>query len=111
MTLGKRLREVRDADGLSQTEFGAVGGVKKFAQIKFEQDKQVPGGKYLLLLHEAGYDVGYILTGVHTTRTPDEVALLDNYRAACAEQQVQLLDASRALAISAIAADKKISKR
>ena len=111
MTLGKRLREVREAVGLTQTEFGAVGDVKKFAQIKFEQDKQVPGGKYLLLLHDAGYDVAYILTGVRAASTPAEAALLDNYRAACSEQQVQLLDASRALANSAITTDKKISKR
>lgn len=101
MSLGKRLREVREAADLSQTAFGAIGDVKKFAQIKFEQDKQVPGGKYLLLLHEAGYDVAYILTGVRNMRTPDEDALLDNYRAACVEQQARLLDASRAIAAGA----------
>ena len=106
MSLGKRLREVREAADLNQTDFGAIGDVKKFAQIKFEQDKQVPGGKYLLLLHEAGYDVAYILTGVRNTRTPDEDALLDNYRAACVEQQARLLEVS-----SALAAGEKDSSR
>lgn len=88
---------MREAADLSQTDFGAIGDVKKFAQIKFEQDKQVPGGKYLLLLHEAGYDVAYILTGVPGALRSDEAALLENYRAACLEQQGQLLEASKAL--------------
>ena len=101
---------MREAADLNQTDFGAIGDVKKFAQIKFEQDKQVPGGKYLLLLHEAGYDVGYILTGVRAAYTPEEEALLNNYRASCAEQQAQLLDASRALASAANANGKAVLK-
>ena len=109
MSLGKRLREVREAADLTQTAFGAIGDVKKFAQIKFEQEKQVPGGKYLLLLHEAGYDVAYILTGVRSDLSREEMVLLDNYRAACEQQQAQLLQASRALAANATTKKSKSS--
>jgi transcriptional regulator with XRE-family HTH domain len=62
-TMGSRLREVRQHSGLSQAEFGAIGGVKKRAQINYENDARQPDGKYLDALALAGYDISYIITG------------------------------------------------
>lgn len=77
-----RLREIRLAMKLNQTEFGALGGVKKRAQIYFEQGVNEPGAPYWQALSKAGVDVLYILTGVRAALSAEEAALLDNYRAA-----------------------------
>lgn len=82
MNVGERLREARGAMGLSQTEFAAIGGVGKFAQIRFEKNENMPGGAYLLGLHAAGIDTHYILTGLHGAMTTEEDALLVCYRRA-----------------------------
>lgn len=68
----ERLREERERLGLNQTEFGALGGVRKQAQIKYEKGARKPDAKYLEGIAAAGVDVGYILTG-------DRAALRDAY--------------------------------
>lgn len=60
-----RLKEERVRLGLNQADFGALGGVKKDAQLKYENGKRVPDSLYLSQLGEAGVDVLYVLTGVH----------------------------------------------
>lgn len=63
-TPSERLREERKRLGLSQEAFGALGGVKKLAQIKYEQGKRKPDAQYFEGIAAAGADVAYILTGV-----------------------------------------------
>lgn len=85
--MGNRLREARKAKKLSQTEFGLIGGVGKFAQIRFEQGVNLPGGEYWLGLAAAGIDVAYILTGFAAARDHAESELLQRFRAASVDVQ------------------------
>lgn len=68
-SIGARLREERERLGLSQTEVAnrasemGVSGATRQSQSKYEAGKQQPGVLYLVALGEAGFDVGYILTG------------------------------------------------
>lgn len=82
LNVGERLREARSNAGLSQIEMAALGGVGRSAQIRFEQDENLPGGAYWLGLHAAGIDTHYILTGLHGALTAEEDALLLRYRTA-----------------------------
>ncbi len=63
VSLGARLREERDARGLSQEAFGAIGGVTKKSQINYEKNERSPDAAYLTAIAAAGVDVLYILTG------------------------------------------------
>ncbi len=58
-----RLRLERLRLELNQTEFAAYGGVRKQAQILYEQGRRKPDTSYLLGIALAGADVTYILTG------------------------------------------------
>ena len=99
VTIGKRLKEARIAARYrSQGDLADAIGIKRESQNRFESGRQTPGGEYFSRIADAGLDVLYVITGVSTTLSTEEAALLNNYRAACAEQQAQLLDASRALA-------------
>lgn len=81
-TQGVRLREERERLGLNQTDFAAIGGLKKLAQISYEQDKRSPDGVYFAAIAAIGADVQYIITGQRSGAVlpPREAALLDNYR-------------------------------
>lgn len=63
MSIGKRLRAERVYAGLNQTEFGALGGVKKLAQVHYENDERSPDAIYLSQLDRKGIDILYVLTG------------------------------------------------
>jgi transcriptional regulator with XRE-family HTH domain len=63
MSTHERLREERERLGLSQTEFGQIGGVKKVAQINYEKGVRQPDAAYLAAIAAAGVDVLYVLTG------------------------------------------------
>lgn len=83
--LGERLREERKRLGLSQADFGALGGVKANAQGKYEADERSPDAAYLSGLSAAGVDVLYLLTGQRTPVTADGLAedeseVLNHYR-------------------------------
>lgn len=98
MTLGTRLKEAREALGLSQAGLAEKCGISLRAQLNFEKDRNLPGSAYLLALAELGVDVGYILLGTVCAQSPEEAALLDNYRHSSAGNQQRLLDTSRVLA-------------
>lgn len=66
MSRGLRIREERERLGLTQDEFGALGGVKRLAQSNYESGKREPPTPYLDLLREHGVDVAYIETGIRT---------------------------------------------
>jgi phage repressor protein C with HTH and peptisase S24 domain len=51
---------------LSQAVFGAAGGVKREAQVRYESGERCPDGNYFAGVAHTGADVGYILTGVRT---------------------------------------------
>jgi len=82
--IGERLREERTRLGLSQTALGAIGGVLKQAQIKYEKGERMPDAAYLEAAAKMGADVQYIITGQRSTAalSIDEEELLTRFRAA-----------------------------
>ncbi len=58
-----RLTEERIRLGLNQTDFGALGGVKKQAQFNYEKGERTPDAAYLASISKAGVDVLYVITG------------------------------------------------
>lgn len=70
MNTCERLRQERERLGLSQTEFGQLGGVKKLAQINYEKGQRQPDAAYLAGIAAAGADVLYILTGQRSGGAP-----------------------------------------
>ncbi|ELC1915484.1 helix-turn-helix transcriptional regulator [Salmonella enterica] len=104
--IGARLREERERVGLSQPEMGEVGGVTKLTQLNYEKGERMPDAAYLSVLHEnLGIDVSYILTGQRTpkpegliTESPEEKALLENYRAMDKAAQLNMQAVSSAFA-------------
>lgn len=106
--LGKRVLQIRGAAGLNQREFAARLGTSSGYISSVESGKTMPGGDFLLRLHqEFGTDVTWLLTGRNAsgsvptpTLAPDEAALLDNYRHSPKDQQDILKATSAAFAKS-----------
>lgn len=84
LSIGDRLREERERLGYSQSAIGAVGGVKKLAQLKYEQGERFPGADYLAAVAKIGVDTLYIITGERSidALTAVERELLENFRSA-----------------------------
>ena len=83
MSLGGRLRKVREEMGLSQAEFAEIAGVLRTSQGFYEREKRTPDTAYLERIAAAGVDVVYILTGFRAQApilSPVEADLLDNFR-------------------------------
>lgn len=83
-TIGKRLRSERERIGLTQTAFGAIGGVKKQAQLKYENDTSSPSANYLAEVAKVGVDVQFVLLGVNSNQpiNQEEQELLSAFRSA-----------------------------
>ena len=89
--LGLRLREERERLGLSQAEFGAIGGVRKLTQMHYERGRRSPSAEYLHRLQGRGVDSAYVLFGLRGTtalsehgQVHDPVADCDCHRCALA---------------------------
>lgn len=96
--IGARLREVREALELSQTEFAQIAetagvpGATRQSQAKYEKGLAMPGAAYLAAIAAAGADVLYILTGQRAggvkpapTLTAEEETMLGYFRDASKE--------------------------
>lgn len=83
-SIGDRIREERDRLGFNQTAFGAIGGVRKQAQLKYEKGERFPGADYLAAIAKVGADIQYVVTGERSALTleQDEQELLGLFRAA-----------------------------
>ncbi len=53
LTFGMKLKQLREAKGLSQDKLGEVSGVKARAIRTYEQEQRVPSAEYLFMLSEA----------------------------------------------------------
>lgn len=86
-SIGERLREERDRLGFNQVAFGAIGGVQKLAQLKYEKGDRIPDAAYLEAIAKINADIQYIVTGVRSSAalSPDEADLLERFRAASLE--------------------------
>lgn len=98
--LPRRLREERERLGLSQSAFGALGGVSKGSQIAYEQGRAQPGAAYLERLASGGVDVRYVLTGSRAPAPDDATqdAWLSVYRRLDAEQRDVILNVAEQMA-------------
>lgn len=74
--IGTRLRDERIRLGLSQTEFGNYGGVRKNTQSKYESNERAPDALYLANVAKHGVDVQYVITGVKKAEADEDVAEL-----------------------------------
>ncbi len=90
--LGSRLKEERKRLGLSQQEFGSIGGVEANAQGKYESGERIPRSDYLAAIGKKGVDVLYVLFGKHTPLAVDslndeERTIINHYRALSEEDR------------------------
>ena len=84
--LGSRLKEERKRLGLSQQDFGSIGGVEANAQGKYESGERIPRSDYLAALGKKGIDIMYVLSGERTPIATDtlneaERAVITHFRA------------------------------
>lgn len=89
-TKGNRLREEREKLGISQEELGAIGGVSRGAQGRYEGDERAPDWIYMERLAQHGVDVLYVITGQRIQAaaallTAEESTMVETYRRAAAE--------------------------
>ncbi|WP_371133368.1 helix-turn-helix domain-containing protein [Pseudomonas sp.] len=63
MNLGARLKAERERLGLNQTDFAAVAGASKHAQINWEKGAAAPNATALDAWEKLGLDVLYVVTG------------------------------------------------
>ena len=92
-----RLREEREALGLSQQALAERCGITARSQRNYESGERLPDAGYLAAIAAAGADVLYILTGQRTggasapppprAVTEGDRILLDNFHAAPAQVQ------------------------
>lgn len=61
---GQRLKEERERLGMSQTQFGEIGGVARLAQRQYESEATSPTIRYMTAIVEAGVDANYVLFGI-----------------------------------------------
>lgn len=85
MTIGQRLREEREALGLSQPKFAALAGTTKQTLFSWESDRTAPSAAQLAAFAQAGVDVFYVLSGTRqpqpeTSLSDQEKSLIDLYR-------------------------------
>ncbi|WP_341523932.1 helix-turn-helix transcriptional regulator [Pseudomonas sp. G.S.17] len=85
MTLANRLRSEREAQGLSQREVATMGNIQANAQGHYENGQRSPRADYLSLIHAAGFDVQYIITGVrrsvgNTMLSDHEYVVIKSFR-------------------------------
>ena len=90
--ISDRLREQREALGLSQQALAEKCNISARSQRNYESGERLPDAGYLAALAAAGADVLYILTGQHTggvkpapTLTAEEETLLSYFRDASKE--------------------------
>lgn len=92
-TFGERLKYERNRLGLSQEAFAAIGGVKKLAQISYEQGKTVPDINFIKAVSGIGVDAMYVIFGTPTPAmlSHDEHELLQQYRRLDVKNKTRLL--------------------
>lgn len=80
----ERLYEIVRTSGITQRDFAARMGVSVSVQRNYEKGLNRPNSDYLQRLHEAGYDVLWLLTGQRnaTNLQAEENALLSLWRLA-----------------------------
>ena len=63
VSIGDRLRDEREALGLTQEKMAIAVGITKKTQGLYERDERVPDAEYLAAVAAKGVDVLYVVTG------------------------------------------------
>lgn len=96
-TIGQRLKDERIRIGLNQEQIAALAGLKRMAQVRYEQGVRFPDAAYLQIVGEAGVDVAYVVTGrTGNALSDDESELVLLYRRASVETRANVLGGLRA---------------
>ena len=84
--ISARLKEEREALGLSQQALADACGISARSQRNYESGERLPDAAYLAAIAALGADVLFVLTGQRSRPAsasaelrPDQAALLDNY--------------------------------
>lgn len=99
---GARLKEERKTLGLSQHEFGALGGVAANAQGHYESGERLPKSDYLMAIRHKGVDVLYVLTGERAALTDEalsdvETVIIQHYRKLDGDDQEAIVQLTTSL--------------
>ncbi|HID4045039.1 TPA: helix-turn-helix domain-containing protein [Pluralibacter gergoviae] len=87
ITVGERVIAIRKRAGLNQRAFAARLGISNGGISQIENDKAMPGGDFLLRIHqEFGVDITWLLTGVSSDKTAQETSMMT-------QEKKELLDA------------------
>ena len=82
--IGIRLKEERERLALTQEAWGAIAGAARRTVSDWEKGVSSPNTVQLSALSEMGLDVLYVVTGARSAvlpgLTPEETALVDNFR-------------------------------
>jgi len=101
-SIGSRLLEERERLVLTQPAMAEICGVTMRSQRNYEKDERLPDAAYLAAATHAGVDVVYALTGQRSagapSLTPEETALVDNFRHSPPEAQKAIKATSDLLA-------------
>lgn len=71
----KRLLKERKRLGLTQTQLGKYGGVRRAAQYLYEKGERTPSIQYLYDISMHGADFKFLLTGERTVKTGGKITL------------------------------------
>ncbi|HED9670904.1 TPA: helix-turn-helix transcriptional regulator [Klebsiella pneumoniae] len=105
--IGERVASVRKQAGLNQRDFAARLGISNGGISQIENGKAMPGGDFLLRMHqEFGVDITWLLTGVSNGSPAHEIQamsqekkeLLDAFDGMTPEQRRAILEVGRGLA-------------
>lgn len=99
--ISERLKEVRDALGVSQQAMADQFGVSLRSQQNYEAGKRTPDAEYLAALAKKDVDIQYILTGQRSADaatgaglaglSAEEQLLVESYRTLSVTRRKQLL--------------------
>lgn len=87
--LGRRLREERQRRGETVEDFADASGLHVTSVGNYERGDRAPNAALLLLWHDIGVDIGYVLTGVRWGAKVNqfEQDLIDRYGKLSSEEQ------------------------
>ncbi|OHT25832.1 DNA-binding protein [Providencia stuartii] len=107
--IGKRVLQIRQSMNLNQRDFASLLGVSTGGVSQVESGKAMPGGDFLLKIHQAlGVDITWLLTGMSTnpksvftpSLPPDKQALVDAYDSMSSENKRAILQIGSSLSQS-----------
>lgn len=78
--IGLRLKEEREKLKLNQEVMGKIGGVRKQAQLKYENGASCPSADYLAEVGKIGIDILYVVSGERSQVAINEEELLLLYK-------------------------------